>query len=340
MAKIILSKKNYFDNLSLICAKANSMDKVAVVLKDNAYGHGLLEIAKMANEFGIKKAIVRNCDEAEKIEKLFNEILVLTPNDIHTYSHAFHMTINNLSDINKTRENTRVHLKVDTGMHRNGILPSELEAAIHGIVERNLIFTGVFTHHRSADKLSSEFFWQRRQFEDIKKEVKKLCEQLSLELPSFHSCNSAALFRHANFNEDWVRVGIAQFGYLETPEIFEKPALKPVMSLWANKISQRSLKKGQRVGYGATYEMKESMTVGCYDLGYGDGFLRLNEKQAYYTPQGHRVLGRVSMDNLSLDTNEENVCIFDNVHTLAKLHNTISYEITTALNPNIPKEIR
>lgn len=339
MAKIILNKKNYFNNLSLICGKAGSIKKVAVVLKDNAYGHGLTEIAQMASEYGIEKAVVRNCDEAKKIEKLFNEILVLSDTQNHTYSHSFHITINNLEDIKKIPAKTRVHLKVDTGMHRNGIAQSDLQEAIEGICEQNLIFTGLFTHHRSADELSSEFFWQRRQFNVIKQKVSKICEQLSLAIPSFHSCNSAALFRHNNFTEDWVRVGIAQFGYLETPDVFEKPQLKPVLSLWANKISHRTLLKGQRVGYGGSFEASENIPVGCYDVGYGDGFLRINENQSYTTQEGHTILGRVSMDNLTLNTQESSVCLFEDAKELAKLHNTISYEIVTTLSPHIQKEI-
>ena len=81
------------------------------------------------------------------------------------------------------------------------------------------------------------------------------------------------------------------------------------------------------------------MIVSTYDLGYGDGFLRLNERNSYITPKGYKVLGRVSMDNLSLNTDEKEVCIFDDVTTLAKEHDTISYEITTTLSPYIKKEI-
>ena len=71
MAKILLSKENLFHNLNIICNQAGSKEKVAVVLKDNAYGHGLLEIAQLANEFGIKKAVVRTLDEAHKNRRFF-----------------------------------------------------------------------------------------------------------------------------------------------------------------------------------------------------------------------------------------------------------------------------
>lgn len=111
------------------------------------------------------------------------------------------------------------------------------------------------------------------------------------------------------------------------------------MSLWATKLSTRTLKKGQSVGYGGKFTVSEDMTVSTYDIGYGDGFLRLNENDRYITPKGFKVLGRVSMDNLSINSDEKEVCLFDDVQELAKIHKTITYEITCSLKEHIKKEI-
>ena len=94
MPKILLNKENLFYNLETISQKTGSKEKVAVVLKDNAYGHGLVEIAKLANEFGIKRAVVKTLDDALKIEKFFDFILILAEKSFHTYSHTFHITFN------------------------------------------------------------------------------------------------------------------------------------------------------------------------------------------------------------------------------------------------------
>ncbi|WP_418185937.1 alanine racemase [Aliarcobacter vitoriensis] len=339
MAKILLNKNNLFDNLDVISKKAGSKQKVAVVLKDNAYGHGLVEIGTLAKEFGIKKAVVRTIDDAIKIEKLFDYILILAEKSFHTYSHNFHIALNSLEDIDKLPQNSNIHIKVDTGMHRNGISIDELEKAFLGLSKKNINITGVFTHHKAADELTTDFFWQKENFSLVKNSVKNICEKLLLPIPAFHSCNSAALFRTENFDEDFTRVGTAIYGYLDNAGVFEFPKLKPVMSLWASKLSTRILKKGQSIGYTGTFTAPKDMRVSTYDVGYGDGFLRLNERKLYTTPKGYKVLGRVSMDNLSLDTNDEEVCIFDDVRKLAKVHDTITYEITTTLNPNIEKEI-
>lgn len=340
MPKIILNKENYFHNLKIISKKAGSKEKIAVVLKDNAYGHGLIEMASMAKEFGITKAVVKTCEEAQKIETFFEQILILADTTFHNYSHTFHIVINSLEQLKKVPENTNVHLKIDTGMHRNGILPEALEEAIYGALSQKLNLTGIMTHFRSADSLSCEFFWQREVFREVKRVAVNTCEKLFLPLPSFHSANSSALFRFNNFDEDFARVGIAQYGYLENDSIFNNPQLKPVMSLWAKRISSRKITKGQKVGYGGVFTAKSEMNVSTYDLGYGDGFLRLNGKKTYTTPKGYEILGKVSMDNCSINSTDEEICIFDDVRALAKIHDTITYEITTTLNPNIKKEIK
>ncbi len=339
MATIKLSKNNFFHNLNIIKDKVGDINKIAVVLKDNAYGHGLIQIASLSKEFGIKNAIVKNLDEALQIGSFFDNILILGKVDFTTYSHPFHITINSLSDVNKILQNSIVHIKVDTGMHRNGIHINELEMAIHGLSRKNISIKGVFTHHRSADKLSGEFYWQNKVFTDVISRTKIICEQLKIPLPMFHSMNSAALFRSEKFDEDLARTGISIYGYIDNDETLFTPNLKPVMSLWANKVTTRNLKKNQKVGYGGGFVCDKNITTSTYDIGYGDGFLRMNEFEDFYSANGSKMLGRVSMDNTSFESEDDELCIFDDVKKLAKIHKTITYEITTALSESIKREI-
>ncbi len=149
-----------------------------MVLKDNAYGHGLKEIAQLCNEFGIKNAVVRTLSEAQSIVTFFNNILILADKAPHTYSHTFHIAINSLEALKDMPENTKIQLKVDTGMHRNGLLPNELKEAYLRALEQKITITGIFTHYRSADELGSSYFWQKQNFKAIKKQVKTICEEL------------------------------------------------------------------------------------------------------------------------------------------------------------------
>ncbi len=339
MAKITLNKSNFFHNLKICSEQAGGKEKIAIVLKDNAYGHGLLEIAQMSKEFGITKAVVRTIKEAQKINNFFEQILILADIETGTLAHSFHITINSIQDIDKIDSGTNIAIKIDTGMHRNGIKPQELQACIDGVFKKGLIIKSLFMHHRNADILSSEYFWQKDQFKALKKKAKKICAKLNMPKIAFHSCNSSALFRNNNFNEDFCRIGIAAYGYLKNEKPLNNPKLRPVLSLYSNKISTRVLKQGQKIGYGATLKAKKDMKVSTYDIGYGDGFLRIDPSIKFLTKDGYELLGKVSMDNISIDSDKKEILIFDNTKKLEKIHSTISYEILTALSSKIKREI-
>ncbi|BCD67501.1 alanine racemase [Nitratiruptor sp. YY09-18] len=330
MGYIKLSKSAFFHNLGLIIKRAGCKDKVAIVLKDNAYGHGLLEIAKLANEYGIKRAVVRNTAEAKEIENLFDYILILA--DAPQQKVKFHYTINSLEDLKKFPTGSNIELKVDTGMHRNGIVPDELEEAFTLIKKRGLNLKGIFTHFRSADELSSELFWQERIFDEVKRRSLELVKRYGLLQPLFHSCNSAALFRKQKLDDDFARVGIAAYGYLESDEIFDLPPLQSVLSLWAKKLSTRSLQKGQRVGYGGVFEADRDMVVSAYDIGYGDGIFRAQKSIV-----NGKILGRVSMDSIIVEGEQDEICIFDDAKKVAKEIGTISYEVLVKLSQSLPR---
>ena len=339
MAKILLNKSNFFHNLELCSKQAGGKDKVAIVLKDNAYGHGIVEISQMAKEFGITKAIVRTTQEALKVEDYFQQFLILADIDSTSLAHGFHVTINSLEDLDKMGAGMNIAIKVDTGMNRNGILPNELEACIHGAYKKGLVIKSIFTHHRSADMLSSEYFWQKDQFKGLKEDTIKICAKLKLPKIAFHSSNSSALFRDNNFTDDFCRIGIAAYGYIENESPLNIPSLKPVLSLVANKISTRVLKEGESVGYGATFTAYEDMKLSTYDIGYADGFKRIDPSITYITKDGSHLLGRVSMDNISINSQKDEICLFDDVMELTQVHKTICYEILTSLSQSIPRKI-
>lgn len=332
MAYIILNKNSFFNNLDIISKRTKSKDKIAIVLKDNAYGHGLLEMAKMSKEYGIKKAVVRSCEDAKRVEDFFEYILVLgeIPNSA---SKKVRYTINSLDSIDNFPKNSLVELKVDSGMHRNGVLPSELREAFLRIKQAGLILEGVFTHHRSADELTSEWFWQNDNFKRVKEEAKTLAEEFGFAPLRFHSANSASLFRCESFDEDMARVGIASYGCLDGND-----ELKPVLSLYAKKISTRELRESQRVGYSGRFAAERDSIVSNYDFGYGDGFLRCASNK-YIAPNGERQVGTISMDNSSFIAKTDEILIFKDARVAAKQAQTISYEVLTSLKSYIKREI-
>ncbi len=331
MAYIKLNRENLFYNLKQLSLKSGDKCKIAAVLKDNAYGHGILEMAQMVKEFGLTQAVVMNSQEAQKVINYFDNILIL--NDTPTANPKLSYAIVELSQLQNAPKDAKLELKVDTGMHRNGILMQELPQALELVKKRGLNLFGVFTHYRSADELSSEFAWQKANFEEVKKTVRNY----GFKTVRFHSHNSAALLRSSEFNEDIARVGIAMYGYNELPEVFGSIELKPVLSLWAKRASTRLLKKGQRVGYGGNFRALKDMTVSTYDAGYGHGLFRGSSQNPFVTAEGLPILGRVSMDFITLESIKDEVCIFENAKEAAKHFGTISYEITTALKSEIER---
>lgn len=333
MAFITINRDNFHYNLKQIALKIGSLDKIAIVLKDNAYGHGLEIIAKMASDFGIKHSVVHNYREAIKIKHLFQTTLILGGEVIPIKRCTY--AINSISHLNTIPKNIKIELKFDTGMHRNGIQIDEIEEALSIINNKSLNLVGLMTHHRSSDEISSEFFWQEKQFDEIKKFIR----DRGFKSLRVHSCNSSATLRKKIITDDIVRVGISAYGYNELSTPFNSIKLKPVMKLYAKRVSSRVLKKGQRVGYGADFIASEDTEISTYDIGYGDGWCRGDSSQPYITPDGFKILGRVSMDLITLNSNQEEVCIVSNAQASAKQFNTISYEILTSLSSHIVRYV-
>jgi len=334
MAFIKINKENFFHNLSQFETKTGSKESIGIVLKDNAYGHGLELMAKLSQEFGLTQAVVRTYREAKIIKPYFKYILVLGDQAVVDEQCSF--TLNALEDILNAQKGSTVELKVDTGMHRNGIAFDELKEALQQIKERGLILKGVMTHNRSADELSSELFWQQKNFQ---KAVDVTLSHVNMNSKKirFHSFNSATALRLPCQNEDFIRLGIGAYGYSELPAIYDTLDLKPVLSLWAKKISTRTLKKGERVGYGGEFEAPREMTVSTYDLGYGDGWMRSNGFKPFMTAENLPLLGRVSMDYVILESTEEEICIFNDALSAGKQVGTISYEMMTQLGVEVER---
>ncbi len=340
MSFITISRDNYFYNLSLVAKKVDSIEQIAVVLKDNAYGHGLEQMASLAREFGIKRAVVRKTAEARIIAKYFSYILILAPEEIED-NNKFFYTINRIEDIYKYKKNINIELKIDTGMHRLGISQLEIYFALNLIKNRSLSLRGFFTHFREADELGSTFFVQRELFNNLRENVLDSC----FNNINVHSNNSAGIFRNGDIiKNDMVRVGIASYGYILGSEALKFPKLKPVLSLWGEKVGTlKYIKQSYRIGYGGITEVSGEKYISIYDIGYSDGFRRLPENiikdRIFRTPQNNYILGKVSMDSIAINSHLDQIQIFSSASDLAKIYGTTEYEVLVSLSNNIERRI-
>ncbi len=332
MGYVKLHKQSFFHNLDYFTNLANK-DKIAISLKDNAYGHGIEEVSSMAQEYGIKHVFVKSLDEANRVKKYgFKTILVLY--DIPDIKDDnLIISINSIEQINKIPNNSKVELKIDTGMNRNGVDISSIKDAIDIINEKKLKLNGVFTHFCCADEDNNITALQEEKFQEAIQIVKQYIKYNF----RVHCANSAGIHKVDMDKYDLARIGIGVYGYLD---LEEERYLKPVLSLYAKKIATKRIKKGDHVGYGSdSFIALQDMVVSNYDIGYGDGFIRANTKKQRKIANGLEILGKISMDSFSIQSSAEEVCVFDNVNELAKTHNTINYEILTNIKPTIKRVI-
>ena len=329
MSELVLNRSAYIHNLTKICAKVGGKDHVILVLKDNAYGHGAALVGREAASYGIKFCAVKNEAEARELEPFFEHILILSHIPTGGESERFIYAVNDISLIAKFKKGARVHIAVDTLMHRNGVSVGEVRAACESALAHGLQICGAFTHFRSAEELSSDYFVQRQNFDAVKAVVREICGGSNL---TFHSHNSAATERFGELADECVRVGIAAYGYAQFDESL---GLKRVASLWAHKVSGRVLKKGQCAGYGAKFCAGEDIQIAVYDLGYGDGLLRYAGAGELRTAGGQRLLGKMSMDSFCCEDAGDKICVFDDASVWADFFGTISYDVLTKLSPSI-----
>ena len=333
MSYIKLNKQNLFHNLDYFSKLCGKKEKVCTVLKDNAYGHGLEQVASMVSEYGIKHICVRNLTEANLAKKYnFKSILVFY--DIpQTLDESLIISTNSLRDLELLPNGSRCELKIDTGMNRNGITIEQIEQAIGLMDKKNLTLNGVFTHFCCSDE-ENEI---TKEQEDV---FLSAIEQIKKNIPySFriHCANSTGTLRVDMDKYDMARVGLGIYGYLD---LEEEKYLKPILSLYGERITSKEIQEGDHIGYGSrAFIAPKDMTVSNYDIGYADGLFRANSEKQRKIANGLEILGRVSMDSFFVESYEDEVCVFDDVTHFAQLHNTIKYEILTSLKPNIKRII-
>ena len=331
MPYIKLNIHSFSDNIAYF-SKLCSLDKLSIALKDNAYGHGINEIASMCKELSIKHVFVSDNQEA-KIVKKYNFDTVLVLHDIPSFADESYYAINCIESIAKFPPKTNVELKIDTGMHRNGILPNELEKALELINKHELKLKGIFTHFCCADEDNDMTSAQEELFLQIVDKAKRLIDH-DIRV---HCANSSGVHKVDMDRYDLARIGIGAYGYIDLEEY--RQFLKPVLSVYAQKLSTRVLNKGDSIGYGskAYIVQEDDFMVTNYDLGYGKGFLRLGELKKSTIQDGREILGRVSMDSFSVCGEDEEVCVFSDATRFALTHDTIVYEVLTSLSPFIKR---
>ena len=337
-----------------------SGQKVMVCVKADAYGHGIAAVSKKLVTCGVDYLGVASIDEGMRLRKegIRAPILVLglvlkeNIKPLLTYdltatvcTQDFAAALNKKAKALKRR--AKVHIKVDTGMGRIGVLYKDAAALIKKVHSMRYLETeGLFTHLACAD-INQKF--TRLQLSLFERLIAAL-EKDGIRIPLVHAANSmgAISYRGSHFN--MVRPGLSIYGIY--PKRGLPLSLKPVLSLKTRVIFVKRVPKGSGISYGHTYITRKSATIVTLPIGYGDGYPRdlSNLGPVLIKGRRYRISGRVCMDQMMVDVGnapvkvgEEAVLIGSqgsgriSAEELAGLCATIPYEIVCGLGSRIPR---
>jgi len=348
------------------------------VVKANGYGHGSTEVAREALRNGAQWLGVARINEAVDLRKAGLEAPILimgyTPAKLARQLIEFDLTPTVYSYSNaeifssqalKLGKKISVHIKVDSGMGRLGLVTEALvpEKTIRqanpnpiDIIEKianlqGLEIQGLFTHFATADSADKSYATQQLEiFLDFLHQL----DRAGLRPPICHAANSAALIEIPASHLDMVRPGIATYGLYPSEEInTDRAVLKPVMALKSRIIHLKKVSAGFNVSYGITYQTNKPTAIATVPVGYADGFNRLFSSCGRMMVHGQSVpvIGRVCMDLTMLDVGnipdvdiEDEVVIFGQqddasitADELASQLNTINYEIVSTIMGRVPR---
>ncbi len=343
--------------------------KFCAVVKSNAYGCDFIQFSKKMTELGVDWFAVDSITEGMRLRKegidkpililgytLPEKIIEAINNDISISVSSFE-SLDVVTKISKNEnKKAKVHIKVDTGMGRQGFLEGDMDKLINTLKSRkdDLEIEGLFTHFASAKDPTSSDGTSEQINEFLK--WKKLFKNSGLNV-IFHAAASSGALLYPESHFDMVRIGISMYGLwpsLEAKGYMQgKIELKPLLS-WKAVVSEvKKLPKGSKIGYDFTEELKRDSTIAICPIGYWHGFSRKLSGIGSVLIKGKRakVLGRVSMDIIAVDvtdisevsSNEEVILIGRrggeeiDAYEMANLDETSWYETVTRINPLIKR---
>lgn len=358
-------------NFKSIKSKLKKDTKILAVIKSDAYGHGVAQVAKTLSECGAYCFAVAFVDEGVELRNdgIKNPIMLLgyTPvsqaetiikHEIQPAVMSYDMAKQFSDTAVRLGKECKVHIKLDTGMSRVGFVCNESDEdnnkALNEIVRISKLpgikIEGLFTHFAMADSASDNL--TEVQFSRYMKMAEAL-EKSGVNIPIKHVCNSAALLRYPHMHLDMVRAGIIIYGVKPSDEINWDIDLQPVMQLKTILTQIKTMRGDEGVSYGCRYTAEKGDVIGTIPVGYADGYSRSISGKAFVIAGGKKVpvVGTICMDQCMIKLNgvnnisvEDEITLFGksgdcqvSIEEVAKWKNTISYEILCDIGRRVPR---
>ena len=349
-------------NAAELKRRAGAQAELMVAVKANGYGHGAVPVSRAALAGGATRLAVHRTLEGLQLRQagITAPILILgytLPAESERIAHwNLTPTVNSRSQAKALSEAAMaqgkalpIHVKVDTGMSRYGLLPDEVLdfwRFLSGLPGLDL--EGLYSHHCVADLADKAF--TRHQF-SIYMEVVGRLEEAGFAIPLKHVSNSATTLDLPEMALDMVRCGIALYGLRPSDEVEPAVPLRPALTLKSRLARVRTLPAGTSISYGRTHITDKPTRVALVPVGYGDGYHRILSNRGTVLIHGQRapIVGRVCMDQFVVDVSHiptarlhaEVVLIGRQGEELipaeevARWAETINYEVTTSLLPRV-----
>lgn len=334
--------------------KLHPTKEIFAVVKANGYGHGDAEVSKVAIEAGVSCLAVSGLDEALRLRQSGIEVPILVlgmtrlkdvslaaENNISLTAHD-EVWINHLVSL-PLEKKIKVHLKIDSGMHRLGLMDAnQIQTNFNLLKTAPMVeVEGIFTHMATADCDKEYLDYQIQNF-------KHLISNLDLSGVKYvHLENTATLLQKEFDFDHAIRLGIGLYGVNPDADFIPIDfALKPALKLLSNLVQVKQIKKGDKVGYGSTYEAKNDEWIGVVPIGYADGWIRSHQGRCVIV-EGYEceIVGRVCMDQMMIRLPKKfpmgtKVTLIGDgmpVERVAKEIGTISYEILCLISDRVPR---
>jgi alanine racemase len=350
-------------NFELITRDKPAGVQLLSVVKDEAYGHGALPVARAALACGASFLALSTLEEAVALRDRGVRARLLLLGDREEqelpWCIAYGLTccvsephtVAKLGQLAaRAGKRAPVHLKVNTGMNRYGVRWNKAAAlaALIGSTE-SLLLEGVLSHFAQSDELDKSFALQQlARFEQATSDI----AGLGLAVKVRHLCNSGGFLDLPQAHFDMVRLGILPLGVFPSSVCRRIPGIEPVMTVKARVLAIQELQPGDTVGYGMRYTASSPRRIAVLPLGYGDGFPRVRN-QGCVLVHGRRapLVGGVAMDAITVDITDipaaqlgDEAVIMGrqgddaiSVHEVAKLKNSVSYDVLAGWGARLPR---
>ena len=353
-------------NFEIINREKPASLKIASVVKDDAYGHGAVQTARIALKYGACCLATVTLNEALELRKsnIRAPILLLGERMNKELAACIEFDLspcisdpakaNLLAQLaTKANKQINVHVEIDTGMSRYGARWSESLSTINAIANMDgIVLEGVMSHFAMSDETDKSFaLLQLERFE----QVLKMMETSGTQVPKRHICNTGGFLDLPQAHFDMIRMGILPLGVYPSRVCRRISGLKPIMSVKTRIVVIKELDDGDSVGYGMRYTASEKHRIGVLPVGYGDGYPRVRNQGAVLI-HGKRapIIGGNAMDAMMVDLRnipkakpgDEVVLMGEDqndeisVHEIAELKSSVSYDILAGWRARLPRIYR